>query len=186
MPNLEAAYRHLLPWFLPGLAIFVLLGFATARPFARLLRAHVALAFAQVVGFGIIISATLTPLRGQFNLAAVGGTCDLSRMGLAPIHDLLRIDDTSLNIVMFIPLGIALGLLGRSRRKVLLIGAAAALPFVIETTQLLVPAIERGCQSADVIDNLTGLVVGLALGTLAGWLAGTPTESPSESVAKPD
>jgi hypothetical protein len=186
LPNIEAGYRHLLPWFLPGLAIFVLLGFATARPFARLLRTHIAIAFALVVGFGIIVSATLTPLRGQFNFAAVGGTCDLSRIGPAPIHDLLHIDDTSLNIVMFIPLGIAIGLLGRSKRKAVLILAAIALPIAIETTQLLMPSIERGCQSADVFDNLTGLAAGLALGMAGRWLAGGSTGSPSESGARPD
>jgi glycopeptide antibiotics resistance protein len=146
-------------------------GLFAARPFARLLRTHTAIAFTLIVGFGIVVSATLTPLRGQFNPAAIGGTCDFSRLGLAPVRDLLRIDDTSLNVVMFLPLGTALGLLGRSRSKAILILAAIALPFAIETTQLLVPAIERGCQSADVIDNLTGLVLGLLAGTLGGRLA---------------
>lgn len=171
MPNLEAAYGLLLPWFVPGLAIFVLVGLGVARRVARRLRTDVAIAFALIVSFGVIVSATLTPLRGDFNFAAVGGTCDLSRLGLAPIGDLLRIDDTSLNIVMFIPFGIAIGLLGRSRRKAILIVFAVALPFAIETTQLLVPALERGCQSADVIDNLTGLLVGLVGETLGQWVS---------------
>jgi glycopeptide antibiotics resistance protein len=115
------------------------------------------------------VSAALTPLRGSFNFAAVGGTCDLSRMGLAPLHELLHIDDTSLNILMFIPFGTAVGLLGRSRQMAVLIVVAIALPFVIELTQLLVPALERGCQSADVIDNLTGLALGLVFGVLGRW-----------------
>ena len=186
MPNIEAGYRHLLPWFLPGLAVFVVLGLAMARRFAGLLRTHFGVAFALVVGFGIIVSATLTPLRGQLNLAAAGGTCDLSRMGPAPIHDLLHIDDTSLNIAMFVPLGIALGLLRRSRRTAALILAAIALPIAIETIQLLVPSIERGCQSADVFDNLTGLAVGLALGIAGRWLAGTSTMSRSGCGARPE
>ncbi len=133
------------------------------------------------MGLGIVVSATLTPLRGQFNLGAVGGTCDLSRIGLAPVRDLFRIDDTSLNIVMFIPLGIALGLLGGSRSKAVLIALAVALPFLIETTQLLVPAIERGCQSADVIDNLTGLMAGLLCGTFATWFASAVEVGPAGS-----
>jgi hypothetical protein len=31
--------------------------------------------------------------------------------------------------------------------------------------------LHRGCQSADVVDNLTGLVIGLAGGLALGWLA---------------
>ena len=169
---MEGAYGHLLPWFLPGTAVFVVLGLVLGRPLAQVLTTRYWIACAVVIGFGIIVSATLTPLNGQLNLAAAGRACDFSRMGLAPIDDLLTVDDTSLNIAMFIPLGVALGLLARSRYKAGLIVAAVALPIVIETIQRLVPAIERGCQSADVFDNLTGLVVGLAIGTLAGWLAG--------------
>ncbi len=59
---------------------------------------------------------------------------------------------------------------------------AIALPVAIETTQLVIPALERGCQSADVFDNLTGLVIGLVLGTLARLLTaalfGTPSTDP--------
>jgi glycopeptide antibiotics resistance protein len=168
---LEVGYRHVLPWFLPGTALFVLAGVLAARPFARWLPTHPIVAWGLVVSFGIVVSATLTPLRGHFNFAATGGTCDLSRIGLAPLDDLSEINDTTLNILMFIPLGIGLGLLGRSRRATLLIVAALALPVAIETTQLLIPAIERGCQSADVFDNLTGLVIGLGIGALASILA---------------
>jgi glycopeptide antibiotics resistance protein len=169
---LEAGYRHVLPWFLPGTALFTLIGLLVARPLARWLQTHPVIAWGLVVSFGIVVSATLTPLRGVFNFAATGGACDFSRIGLAPLDDLGEINDTTLNILMVIPLGIALGLLGRSGRMALLIAAAVALPFVIETTQLLIPALERGCQSADVFDNLTGLAIGLAIGALASLLAG--------------
>ncbi len=48
--------------------------------------------------------------------------------------------------------------------------AAIALPFAIETIQLLLPVLDRACESADVVDNLTGLVIGLGGGVVAGWL----------------
>ncbi len=172
MPPIQAAYRRLLPWFLPGLVVFVVLGALFARPVGRVFQAPAWLGFFLIVSFGIIVSATLTPLHGEFNFAAVGGTCDLSRIGLAPLREVLRIGDTSLNIAMFMPFGLAIGLLARSRPKALLVVAAVLLPFVIETTQLLVPALERGCQSADVVDNLTGLVLGMLIGSGIGrWLA---------------
>jgi len=170
LPNLEGAYRHLLPWFLPGLAVSILLALALAAPLARLLRVGRPLAGAIFVAFGIVVAATLTPLRGTFNFAAVGGTCDLSRIGLAPLGALLHVDDTSLNIVLFVPLGITIGLVAALRPRIALLAVAIALPFLIETTQLLVPALERGCQSADVFDNLTGLGLGLLAGVVGRWL----------------
>jgi len=48
---------------------------------------------------------------------------------------------------------------------------AIALSFAIETTQLLVLWLDRACQSADVVDNLTGLAIGLAGGIVARRLA---------------
>jgi hypothetical protein len=64
--------------------------------------------------------------------------------------------------------------------------AAIALPFAIETTQMVVPVIERGCQSADVFDNLTGLAVGLAIGTIGRWLTATSTVNGLQSGTGPD
>jgi len=98
-------------------------------------------------------------------------SCDLSRLGLAPLDELLEPSEASLNALMFIPLGAMIGLVPRSRRKAAVVIAAIALPFAIETIQLLVPALDRACESADVVDNLTGLVIGLGGGSVAGWLA---------------
>jgi glycopeptide antibiotics resistance protein len=67
-----------------------------------------------------------------------------------------------------VPLGAAISLLPRSRRKAAIVVAAFALPFAIERVQLLAPLLHGGCQSADVIDNLTGLAIGLAGGVVAG------------------
>jgi glycopeptide antibiotics resistance protein len=178
LPNFEIGLRHVLPWFLPGTALAAVVGLAAGRRLARALHTGYWVAVFLVIGLGMVIAATLTPLRGTFNPNAIGGTCDLSRIGLAPLHDLLRFGDTSLNVALFIPLGAALGLVTRSRRKAILVIGAIALPFVIETTQLLVPALERGCQSADVFDNLTGLVIGLVIGTGVGRLVQIALDEP--------
>ena len=162
-----------LPWLLPGFAISVAIAIAAGGWVGRAHGLRRAIAAALIVSLGLILAATLTPQWEALAFGAVGsGTCDFSRMSLAPLHELLRFDDTSLNVLLFMPLGIAIAFMPRSRLKVAVLVAAIALPFAIETTQLLLPILDRGCQSADVIDNLTGLVLGLAGGSVAGLLAG--------------
>ena len=164
---------RVLPWFLPGAAISVAVGLAAGGRVGRALLVRQATAAALIVSLGIILSATLSPLRGALQFGAVGsGSCDLSRLGLAPLRELLAVNDTSLNVLLFVPLGVSIALMPRSRRKAVVAIAAIALPFAIETTQLLVPLLDRGCQSADVIDNLTGLAIGLGGGAAARWLSG--------------
>lgn len=113
------------------------------------------------------MAATLTPLYTAFEPGGGHvGTCDLSRIGLVPLGELRRIDDPSLNVLLFIPLGLALGLVPGSRAKRAILIGALILPMGIELTQLLMAPLQRACQSADVFDNLTGLVGGLALGSI--------------------
>ena len=45
--------------------------------------------------------------------------------------------------------------------------AALLLPVAIETTQAVVVAMGRACQSGDVLDNAFGALIGLALGLVA-------------------
>jgi glycopeptide antibiotics resistance protein len=160
-----------LPWFIPGTLAFVVIGALVCRPIARRLGTHPFVAWLLVVSVAAVVFATLAPLQGIFEASATGsGRCDLSNLSLISFRELRRHDDRMLNVVLFVPLGIAIGLLPRSRAKTLLIAASIASPFVIETTQLLVPALNRGCQGIDVIDNLTGLLAGLAFGALGGVL----------------
>jgi hypothetical protein len=127
-----------LPWFLPGLAISVVIGYLVRHRAARFLGASPLLGWAVVVSLGIVASATLTPLgEGAFEGGAQASGCDFSRVGLASLKDILELGDTFLNILLFIPLGAALALLPRSRRKAWLMAGALALPIVIETTQLI-------------------------------------------------
>ena len=85
-----------------------------------------------------------------------------------PLAELMAVsqNDSLLNVVLFVPLGVVVGLAPRTTRKAAFILAAGLLPFVIESTQLLVPALARACESADVFDNLTGLTLGLVTGSI--------------------
>jgi glycopeptide antibiotics resistance protein len=70
-------------------------------------------------------------------------------------------------VVLFLPLGLALGLVPPDRgwrRSAIALGLLS--PFIVEGTQLLVRTLGRGCEAADIVDNLTGMVLGLVLGAL--------------------
>jgi glycopeptide antibiotics resistance protein len=163
---------EMLPWFLPGVAIWVAVALAVGGRVGRALGVRRAISVALLVNLGIILSATLTPLRGALEFGAVGsGSCDFSRVGFAPLREAFRLGDTSLNVLLFVPLGVSIAFIPRSRLKTAFVVAAIALPFVIETTQLLVLWLDRACESADVVDNLTGLAIGLGGGVVAGRLA---------------
>jgi len=127
-------------------------------------------AFLLVVSLGAVLSATVTPIHPLMPEAVHAQTCDLSRIGLAPLGYFRSINDTSLNVLLFMPLGLAAGLVPGSRRKVALVAALVALPFAIEALQLAAPVLERGCECADVVDNLTGLVAGLTVSGLVRLL----------------
>jgi len=168
-----------IPWLMPGLGVALVMAFILGGPVRRMFRVGPLLSWALIVSLGIILSATLTPSREAIDSGASGiRGCDLSRIGLIPIRELLRFGDTGLNVLMFAPLGVAIGLLPGSGRKAAVVAAAIALPFAIEVIQLLVPVLDRACESADVVDNLTGLAIGLVGGVAAGRLAAVVDRRP--------
>ena len=156
-----------LPWFLPGLAITTVIALAVAGRVARRLRTESWIAFLLLMSVGAVLVATIPPDAGGFSgRTSAPGRCDFGRIGLAPLSQYLHLGDTSLNVILFVPLGVAIGLLGRSAVTAWLLVAALASPVVIEAIQSLAPMLGRGCQSRDVVDNLLGLGIGLALGVL--------------------
>jgi VanZ like family len=114
-----------------------------------------------IFALGLIASATLTPSYEALHFGAEGsGTCDLARVGLAPLSEILALNDAGFNVLLYLPLGVALGSLP-SRRSSLVWLLALGLAPAVELTQLLVTPLDRACQSSDIVDNLTGLVVGM-------------------------
>lgn len=160
-----------LPWFLPGVGLSLIVAVLIGARVGRWLSCSPLIAGLLIVSFAMVLAATITPLGTTSDPSeVVGPGCDLSRVGLAPLEDLWSLNDASLNVLLFVPLGVAIGLLPGSRRKLAVVVAALLSPVAIELLQLLVPVLGRGCQSADVIDNLTGLIVGMAGATAARWL----------------
>jgi hypothetical protein len=159
------------PGFLPGLAISVVLATALYRHVARRLRTREPIAWLLVMTVGAIVSATLTPGADAFLPGSGTATCDISRIGLAPLANYLALGTTSLNVILFVPLGILIALLPRSRATAFAIIGAALLPFAIESIQLAARPLGRACQGADVVDNLLGLALGLAAGWTCLWIS---------------
>lgn len=156
-----------LPWFVPGLAITAVIAFAVAGRVARRICTESWIAFVLTMSLGAVLAATLTPVAGQFGDPHLPlGRCDLGRIGPAPLSDYLHLGEAGLNVALFIPLGLAIGLLGRSPATIRLLAAAAALSPAIEGIQSLLPMFGRGCQSADVVDNVLGLGSGFVFGIL--------------------
>jgi hypothetical protein len=157
------------PGLRPGIAIAIVFGLVVSGRLGRAIGVSRFIAWALVVGAGLIIAATLTPSAEAIRYGLHGsGSCDFGRLTPASLDEILMFGETGLNVLLFIPLGLAVGLVPRSRTKLLLVAGSVALPFVIEMIQLTVTSLDRECQSADVVDNLMGLVIGLALGTIFG------------------
>lgn len=181
------AYLADYAWFWPGVATSIVLGIVLSRRVARALKVRRTVAMTLLLSLGLIASATLTPSREAVRFGTIGsGSCDLGRIGPASLAELLAFGDPTLNVLLFIPLGVVIGLFPASRRKVVLVVAALALPFAIETIQLLARGLDRACQSSDVSDNLTGLVIGLVVGLVVGVVARRRAQSASGSGREDD
>ncbi len=160
----------------PGALLAAILGLALAIPVARFLGTWRWSAALLVFSLGLIVAATLTPSREALDVGEVGtGTCDFSRVRVASIAELLQLDDPGFNLLLFLPLGVAIGLIRRRRVRLALAVASIGLSPAIELIQLVVVQLDRACQASDIFDNLTGLVLGFVIGTLISvvirWVA---------------
>jgi VanZ family protein len=160
------------PFSVVAAVIAVIAALALAPRVALWLRARRWLALLLLLGIGLVLAATIVPDADAFAGIPSDGTCDLSRLGIAPIGELTTVTTTSLNVLLFLPLGVAVAWLPKARRSVLVLAFALSLTFLVEGIQLLVTELGRGCQSADMIDNLMGLMIGLGIGLMIRWLLG--------------
>ena len=164
------------PWYWPALAIAVAISLATFRPLARMLGTPRGLTFVLVLSLGGIVALTLTPGNDAFS-PYVFQDCFVRIIRPIGFERLTNLGERGLNVLLFLPLGLAIGALPRSKVKWGLAVAALAFPFLIEFIQYALPDLGRSCSSIDVVDNLTGLVVGLAAGLVARLVISLATRS---------
>jgi len=156
------------PPILPGLLVAFLLSLLLSPVVSRRLPVGRLHTWLILIGLGVILAVTLTPSREAIGSGAVGTIgCDLSRIGPASWSVYAKRGDPILNVFMFIPLGVAIGLLPPSGARRWLVVAALLLPLAIEATQGIVIVLDRACQGGDVFDNAVGLCLGLAAGSAA-------------------
>jgi hypothetical protein len=156
------------PWVLPGSALALLVSLLAARRLGAWLGVTRPVAGLMMLNVGVMLAATLTPpaCGCPMEVVAVHG-CGMSRIGLAPLSEVLALGVVTGNVIALIPLGFTIALVPRPRRRAAALALAIALPFAIELTQLVVVPLGRACEAGDVVDNLTGLVIGLVAGLLA-------------------
>ncbi len=94
----------------------------------------------------------------------------MGRIALASSNQLSRAGEVALNVLLLVPLGVAIGLLPRRRTTLAVVAGAALLPFAIEIVQLVVVRLGRECQAGDMIDNLTGLALGALVTATVRWV----------------
>lgn len=152
-----------LPLFWPAAVLAVVCAAALAAPAARILGTPVWSALLLLAALGVILAATMTPSVAAFVPADRLGGC-IRQFELPALSRLLYPNETSLNVVLFVPLGVACALLRRWSQVVLASGAAFGLPFAIELVQYEVSWLGRVCSTADIAANLTGLGLGLLAG----------------------
>jgi hypothetical protein len=166
------------PGFFPGLAISVLVATGIYRYLARRMGITEPIAWLFLMSVGVVLSTTLTPGADAFPSTSGRAMCDVSRIGPAPVVNYLTFGTTSLNVILFVPLGIFLALLPRSRATVFAVIGAALLPVAIESIQFVATPLGRACQGADVIDNMLGLALGLAAGWTGAWISRRLSKQP--------
>jgi glycopeptide antibiotics resistance protein len=157
--------------FLPVLLIWAAIAFAVSRRLAAFLQTQRWVAFLLLVSLGLILGATLTPTPLALESGAVSsGECDLARLRPLTPAELITDFDGVVNVLLFVPLGFALSMLPRTSRNLVIIAGAFLLTFAIELTQMLVPSLGRGCESADMIDNTQSLMAGLVAGLVVSFV----------------
>ena len=148
----------------PALALMLLLGAPAGLLWARVARTGRLLGIATALSVGTILALTLATVGAPPDDDYVIGVCDLRRIGPGTLDELLSFGEASLNVLLFVPLGLCIGLHSVASSRRLAFAAGAALPFVVELVQLELPELGRYCDSMDITDNLLGFVLGFAVG----------------------
>jgi hypothetical protein len=149
--------------FLPGVALAVLGAAAVAIPLSNRLRSGRWVAFLLAASVGAILAVTMMPVSSAwlFDTATAVPVCNLESFAAPTRAQLSTLNQVSLNVALFVPFGLVVGVLPRWSQVVFTAVLGVMLPPAIEMAQAVLTPLNRVCSGADVADNLTGFLVGL-------------------------
>lgn len=159
------------PWAIPLVAASVVIALVVGFSLQRTRGRSAWLLAALIVSAALVIALTLTPNAGVEESSLVDPRSDRGPWGyLRQPEYWLHLDSRTLNVALFVPLGLTLGLLARGTARWVILGFGLALPWIVEGLQSVLP-FDRDPQSIDLVDNSTGFIVGYAAGLLIMCLA---------------
>ncbi|MDX3071648.1 VanZ family protein [Streptomyces sp. NPDC088354] len=157
-----------MPLFWPGALLSSVAAGVCARRTARRLGTGPVTAFCLVLALGgIAVTTLLADITLEPNaMRRFGAGTFATDWTLPGPADLAGFGQRGLNVLLFVPLGLAVARTRPARRALGLAAAAAVLPFAIEAVQYEVVWLLRAADAQDIADNLCGLLAGLILGAV--------------------
>jgi len=156
-----------LPWLLPTFVVGAVLAAVLGGRVGAALAMPRWAATLLVVAVSAIVAVTLTPQR--FDVTAPDPLAPLPQIG--PDLDAATVpwwgwllNDRTLNVALFVPLGLGVALIGRRSPRRVLTAAALLVPLCVEVVQHVTPWLARDSQWQDVLDNTVGVALGLTAG----------------------
>lgn len=150
------------PWARGGLVIVAVVAVVLAFPFGQLLRSNPIVVGLLIAAIGAVLVFTLTP---QPRIYGGADTC-LYSFSKPSRSDLVEPTDISLNLLLFLPIGVLVMLLRPVVVIVMFILFALLLPIALEYLQFAISRLGRTCSFYDIATNELGLIIGLAIGVI--------------------
>jgi glycopeptide antibiotics resistance protein len=124
--------------------------------------------FGWLLALLLVLALTLTP-QSTAHLGAGMKACWTTVQGPIGFSSYGNASQRSLNVVLFVPLGLFTALMPRRYLAALCL-LGLVLPMFVEALQYQLPSLDRQCAVVDVVDNETGFVLGVVIGLTLRWL----------------
>jgi hypothetical protein len=134
-------------------------------------RTRLAVTVERVLLGGAVVFATVVTMSPpgvrDRGVLSPGRGCAIHRVALG-LAAVTADDQRILNVLLLVPVGLFAALVAsrlQGARALLVVAGAAVLPLLFETGQQVFRGLDRSCDTTDLADNWTGVLLGLAAGT---------------------
>lgn len=173
------------PWAGLGLALSAA-AVAAVVALTRRRGADALVAGGWVLSLGLVVTMTMTPGFTWGASAPTVVSCAADSWQPISLGSLAAFDQRAANVLLLVPLGLLAVLLRSRAAAAAALVVTAAMPFVAELTQYLVPSLGRVCDSEDLVDNFTGVAAGVVVGLVVRALVRRrPVREPAPAEAVP-